>query len=117
MLAAAAVAAAVLAPSASAAGGSVNPQIAGLQVALRAWGYYNGPVDGIAGPVTAGGLHAFQRRMRLPTGVADARTRAKLGPLGPPPFGSRLLRRGRFGWGVSGVPVVLLGAGPFQRAP
>jgi N-acetylmuramoyl-L-alanine amidase len=116
MLAAAAVAAAVLAPSASAAGGSVNPQIAGLQVALRAWGYYNGPVDGIAGPVTAGGLHAFQRRMRLPTGIADARTRAKLGPLGRPLFGSRLLERGCFGWDVSVLQFVLWRAGLYNGA-
>ena len=108
MLFAAAVAAAVLAPpSANASGGSLNPQIAGLQVALRAWGYYNGPVDGIAGPQTAGGLHAFQRRMHLPTGIADARTRARLGPLGRPLFGSRLLERGCFGWDVSVLQFVL----------
>lgn len=103
----AAVAAAALAPSANASGGKVNPQIAGLQVALRAWGYYNGPVDGIAGPLTAGGLHAFQKRMHLPRGVADARTRAKLGPLGRPLFGSRLLERGCFGWDVSVLQFVL----------
>ena len=107
-LVAAAVAAAVFAPpSANASGGKVNPQIAGLQVALRAWGYYNGPVDGIAGPLTAGGLHAFQKRMHLPRGVADARTRAKLGPLGRPLFGSRLLERGCFGWDVSVLQFVL----------
>ena len=81
MLAAAAVATVVacVPPSAFASGGSANPQIAGLQVALRAWGYYNGPVDGIAGPMTAGGLHAFQRRVGLPTGVADVRTRVGAG--------------------------------------
>ena len=104
----AAVAAAVLAPpSANASGGIVNPQIAGLQVALRAWGYYNGPVDGIAGPQTAGGLHAFQKRFGLPTGAADAKTRAKLGPLGRPLFGSRLLERGCFGWDVAVLQFVL----------
>jgi LysM repeat protein len=104
----AAVAAAVLAPpSANASGGNLNPQIAGLQVALRAWGYYNGPVDGIAGPLTAGGLHAFQKRFGLPTGVADAKTRAKLGPLGRPLFGSRLLERGCFGWDVAVLQFVL----------
>ena len=107
MLVAAAVAAVVFAPSANAAGGKVNPQIAGLQVALRAWGYYNGPVDGIAGPLTAGGLHAFQKRFGLPRGVADAKTRAKLGPLGWPLFGSRLLERGCFGWDVSVLQFVL----------
>ena len=81
--------------------GEREPADRRLQVALRAWGYYNGPVDGIAGPMTAGGLHAFQRRVGLPTGVADVRTRVKLGPLGTPLFGSRLLERGCFGWDVS----------------
>ena len=116
-LLAAAVAAAVFAPpSANASGGTVNPQIAGLQVALRAWGYYNGPVDGISGPLTAGGLHRFQRREHLPTGVADARTRAKLGPLGSPLFGSRLLERGCFGWDVSVLQFVLRRAGLYSGA-
>jgi LysM repeat protein len=115
MLLAAAVAAAVLAPSANASGG-INPQIAGLQVALRAWGYYNGPVDGIAGPLTAGGLHAFQRVHGLPTGVADVRTRAKLGPLGHPLFGSRQLKRGDFGWDVSVLQFVLQRTGLYRGA-
>jgi peptidoglycan hydrolase-like protein with peptidoglycan-binding domain len=116
MLVAAVVAAAVLAPAASASAGNVNPQIAGLQVALRAWGLYNGPVDGIAGPLTAAGLHRFQRDMGLPTGVADARTRAKLGPLGHPLFGSRLLERGCFGWDVSVLQFVLKRAGYYRGA-
>ena len=116
-LVAAAVAAAVIAPpSAFASGGKTNPQIAGLQVALRAWGYYNGPVDGIAGPLTAGGLHKFQRRFGLTTGVADAKTRAKLGPLGRPLFGSRLLERGCFGWDVSVLQFVLARAGLYNGA-
>jgi peptidoglycan hydrolase-like protein with peptidoglycan-binding domain len=54
-----AVAAAVLAPAAHAAG---NPQIAGLQVALRAHGLYLSQIDGIAGPKTAAAVHTFQRR-------------------------------------------------------
>ena len=116
MLAVAAVAAAVLAPSANAAAGMVNPQIAGLQVALRAWGMYAGPIDGIAGPLTARGLHRFQRRMGLPAGVSDLRTRAKLGPLGRPLFGSRNLRRGDFGWDVSVLQFVLARAGLYHGA-
>jgi len=116
MLVAAAVAAAVLAPSASAAGGSVNPQIAGLQVALRAWGLYSGPIDGISGRLTAAGLHAFQRKMGLPAGPANARTRAKLGPLGRPLFGSRNLVRGDFGWDVSVLQFVLARAGMYHGA-
>src|SRR5437588_6287523 len=116
MLAAAAVAAAVLAPSAGATGGSVNPQIAGLQVALRAWGRYAGPIAGIAGPLTATGLHRFQRKAGLAPGVADARTRAKLGPLGRPLFGSRNLHRGDFGWDVSVLQFVLTRAGYYDGA-
>lgn len=116
MLIAAAVAAVVLVPSANAAGGSVNPQIAGLQVALRAWGLYAGPIDGISGRLTASGLHAFQRKMGLPAGAADARTRAKLGPLGRPLFGSRNLVRGDFGWDVSVLQFVLQRAGLYHGA-
>ena len=116
MLAAAAVVFAVLAPSATAAVGSVNPQIAGLQVALRAWGFYSGAIDGVSGPLTASGLHAFQHRMGLPAGPVDARTRAKLGPLGQPLFGSRSLVRGDFGWDVSVLQFVLERAGKYHGA-
>ena len=70
-----------------------NPQIAGLQVALRAYGLYTGPVDAIAGPGTVRATKAFQRRAGL---VADGRagpaTRRALGPLGAPVFGRRTLR-------------------------
>ena len=43
----------------------VNPQIAGLQVALRAHGLYLAQIDGIAGPRTSAAVHAFQRAHRL----------------------------------------------------
>ena len=33
-----------------------NPQVPGLQVALRAHGFYAGPIDGIPGPNTYAGL-------------------------------------------------------------
>ena len=61
---------------------AVNPQIAGLQVALRAHGLYLAQIDGIAGPRTSAALHAFQRKHGLPVGVASTRTRRALGPLG-----------------------------------
>ena len=67
--------AALAAPAAAHA--SVNPQIAGLQVALRAHGLYLAQIDGIAGPRTTAAVHAFQRRKHLPVGVADIRTRAR----------------------------------------
>ena len=51
---------ALVAPSVAHARG--NPQIAGLQVALRAHGLYLAQIDGIAGPRTAAAVHAFQPR-------------------------------------------------------
>jgi LysM repeat protein len=121
MLAVAAVATAVtstfvFASSANAAAGGLNPQIAGLQVALRAWGLYAGPVDGISGPLTARGLHTFQERHHLTVGVANARTRVALGPLGHPLFGSRQLAKGDFGWDVSVLQFVLTRAGLYHGA-
>jgi soluble lytic murein transglycosylase-like protein len=89
------------------ANAAVNPQIAGLQVALRAHGLYLSQIDGIAGPKTAAAVRTFQREHGLPIGVADARTRAALGPLGRPLFGSRTLRAGDFGWDVSVLQFLL----------
>ena len=78
-----------------------NPQIAGLQVALRAYGLYNGPIDAIAGPKTLRATKAFQRRAGVVVdGRAGPATRAALGPLGTPVLGRRTLRRGVFGWDV-----------------
>src|SRR6267142_998897 len=71
--------------AAAAPAGALNPQHAGLQVALRAQGLYLGPIDAIA----------------------DARTRRELGPLGTPLFGSRPLVRGRFGWDVAVLQFLL----------
>src|SRR4029079_3428707 len=85
-----------------------NPQIAGLQVALRAYGLYHGPVDAIAGPKTVLATKAFQRRAGLPVdGRAGPATRRALGPLGTPVFGRRTLRRGLFGWDVSVLQFML----------
>jgi LysM repeat protein len=113
LLAVAATAAALAAPAAHAAG---NPQIAGLQVALRAHGLYLSTIDGIAGPRTAAAVHAFQRKHGLPAGVAGAHTRAALGPLGRPLFGSRVLRRGDFGWDVSVLQFLLTRRGVYAGA-
>src|ERR1044072_1272945 len=85
-----------------------NPQIAGLQVALRAYGLYNGPIDAIAGPKTVSATRAFQRRAGIPVdGRAGPATRRALGPLGTPVFGRRTLRRGLFGWDVSVLQFML----------
>ena len=80
-----------------------NPQIPGLQVALRAKGFYPGPIDGIAGPLTARGVRNFQRSVGIAVdGVAGPITRGKLGRLGRPLFGERkLIHEGSVGWDVS----------------
>jgi len=85
-----------------------NPQIPGLQVALRARGYDPGPIDGVVGPRTAHAVRAFQRRAGIHAdGLAGPRTRARLGRLGRPLFGARTLARGRIGWDVSVLQFML----------
>ena len=93
-------------PTTASAG--VNPQTAGLQVALRAYGLYSGPIDGIAGPATVRGVEAFQRRVGLRVdGRVGPATRRALGPLGRPLFGRRTMRRGAFGWDVAVLQFLL----------
>jgi hypothetical protein len=104
--------AAALCATPAALASSVNPQTAGLQVALRAQGLYRGPIDAIAGAKTVAAVRAFQRLHHLPvTGLADARTRRQLGPLGRPLFGNRTLRRGDFGWDVAVLQFLLVRQG------
>jgi hypothetical protein len=88
--------------------GAANPQVAGLQVALRAYGLYTGPIDGVAGPLTAAATRAFQRRHHLAAdGLAGQRTRAAMGVLGRPLFGRRMMALGRFGWDVAVLQYLL----------
>jgi soluble lytic murein transglycosylase-like protein len=94
--------------AASAPALALNPQSAGLQVALRFQGLYSGPIDGLVGPQTVHALRAFQRREGLPvTGLADVKTRIALGPLGSPLFGRRPLHRGMLGWDVAVLQFLL----------
>ena len=94
--------------AAAPAGASLNPQHAGLQVALRAQGLYLGPIDAIIGPKTVAAVRAFQRVHGLHvTGIADVKTRRQLGPLGTPLFGSRTLIHGKFGWDVAVMQFLL----------
>jgi LysM repeat protein len=94
-----------------------NPQIAGLQAALRAHGIYCGAIDGVMGSRTRAALKTFQRRAGLaPDGVPGQRTRRALGPLGHPLFGARTLVRGRFGWDVSVLQFLLAKAGLYDGA-
>ena len=85
-----------------------NPQIAGLQVALRAYGLYGGAIDAIAGPRTVRATKTFQSRKHLPVdGLAGPLTRRALGPLGRPLFGRRTLRRRMIGRDVSVLQFLL----------
>jgi peptidoglycan hydrolase-like protein with peptidoglycan-binding domain len=106
--------AALAAPAGAAAG--VNPQIAGLQVALRAHGLYLAQIDGISGPKTVAAIHAFQRQHGLPVGLATTRTRLALGPLGRPLFGARTLDRGDFGFDVAVLQFLMTRAGVYTGA-
>jgi peptidoglycan hydrolase-like protein with peptidoglycan-binding domain len=100
-----AAASAWLAPPAAA---RVNPQVAGLQVALRAYSLYSGPIDGISGPATRRGVRLFQRRAGLQVdGRAGRVTRSAFGPLGRPLFGKRTMHRGLVGWDVSVLQFLL----------
>ena len=114
---AAVAAAAVAAPTALAAGGP-DPEIAALQVSLRSKGMYFGKIDGLAGPMTAKGLRAFQRAAGLPvTGELGPRTRARLGALGRPLVARRVLVQGslRLGRLVAPVSPRPRGASPAAR--
>lgn len=85
-----------------------NYQIAGLQVGLYRFGYYKGAIDGIAGPQTEAAIRKLQQSARIPPdGVAGKRTRAALGRFGRPGFGSRILKRGMFGFDVSVLQFLL----------
>jgi peptidoglycan hydrolase-like protein with peptidoglycan-binding domain len=106
--AAALCAASLTAFTLAAAAHASNPQIAGLQVALRAYGLYNGSIDAIAGPKTVRATKAFQRRAGIfVDGLPGPKTRRALGPLGAPLFGRRTLRVGKFGWDVSVLQFLL----------
>ena len=90
------------APASSEAAG--RPDVAALQVALRANGLYQGDVDGISGPMTRTALLRFQRQNGIrATGKVGYVTRCKLGALGKPLLGQRDLVRGRVGWDVASL--------------
>ena len=111
LLITAVLAALAVAPQALAVGGP-DPEIAALQVSLRSKGMYFGQIDGVAGPMTAKGLRAFQRAAGLPvTGELGPRTRAQLGALGRPLVARRVLVQGAYGWDVSSLQFLLARAG------
>ena len=101
---AAATAALLLTPAAQ----GFNPQVAGLQIALRQQGLYRSSIDGVQGPKTVHAVRAFQRRHGLTVdGLAGPQTRAALGPRGRPLFGTRLIRRGMRGYDVGVLQFLL----------
>jgi len=93
---------------APAAASAASANVAALQVALRARGFYAGTVDGVAGPATAAAVRRLQRRRGLPAdGVAGPRTRRALGRRGRPRLGSRPLALNARGWDVAGLQFLL----------
>jgi peptidoglycan hydrolase-like protein with peptidoglycan-binding domain len=97
---------------------AADPQVAGLQVALRAHGLYRGAIDGLGGPQTRSAVLAFQRRKGLAAdGRAGPRTRAALGPLGRPRLGRRPIVRGSIGLDVAAFQFLLARRGFYDAAP
>jgi peptidoglycan hydrolase-like protein with peptidoglycan-binding domain len=94
-----------------------SPQQAGVQVALRAAGFYRGPIDGIVGPETRAAVELAQTRAHQPaTGVITTPLRDSLGPLGRPLLGQREIAPGDFGLDVSVLQFVLARAGYYHSA-
>jgi len=89
-----------------------RPDVASLQVALRAMNLYGGEVDGISGPLTRRGVRRFQRRKRLTVdAIVGPRTRRALGRRGRPSLGRRAMRNGSRGWDVAGLQYLLKARG------
>src|SRR5438132_8470727 len=87
---------------AASASGAADPGGAARQVALRAQGFYAGPIDGDPGPSTGDAVRKLQQRKGLPVdGVAGPKTRAALGRFARHARGSRELRVGTSGWDVA----------------
>jgi murein DD-endopeptidase MepM/ murein hydrolase activator NlpD len=96
------------APAAAHAATMGNAGVAGLQVALRAHGLYDGTVDGFAGPGTRTAVRRWQRRAGLAAdGVAGPQTLSSLGRRGRPRLGARPLKDGRAGFDVAQLQFLL----------
>jgi peptidoglycan hydrolase-like protein with peptidoglycan-binding domain len=85
-----------------------SPNVAALQVALRAVHRYHGGIDGVVGPGTRAAVRSFQRRHGLVAdGVAGPQTRRALGRRGSPLLGSRVMQQGNRGWDVAALQFLL----------
>jgi murein DD-endopeptidase MepM/ murein hydrolase activator NlpD len=96
-----------------------KPNVAALQVALRARDLYHGTIDGISGPRTQAAVRRFQRRANLGVdGVVGPRTRRALGRYARHRYGERVLRNGKTGWDVAALQFALawhgFPSGPFD---
>lgn len=81
-----------------------DPNVAGLQVALRARGLYAGTIDGVIGPGTQRAVIRFQRRAHIGVdGVPGPQTRRALGRWGRHRYSTRMLHGGMRGWDVAGL--------------
>jgi peptidoglycan hydrolase-like protein with peptidoglycan-binding domain len=86
----------------------VDPQVAGLQVALAAHRFYAGEIDALPGTMTVTAVRSLQRQAGLPvTGIATLETRAALGKLGRPLFGKRVIKPGMVGFDVAVLQFLL----------
>jgi murein DD-endopeptidase MepM/ murein hydrolase activator NlpD len=96
----------LLAPNALAAG---DPEVAALQVGLRARGLYGGSVDGVLGAGTVTAVKRLQRRTGIAAdGVPGPKTRRALGRYArPAPLGKRVLVTGMRGWDVAALQFAL----------
>jgi peptidoglycan hydrolase-like protein with peptidoglycan-binding domain len=81
---------------------SRDPNVAALQVALRARGVYAGPVDGLAGAATV----AAVRRIGG-DGLFGRRTLRALGRFARHPLGSRQVAEGTVGWDAAAIQFML----------
>jgi peptidoglycan hydrolase-like protein with peptidoglycan-binding domain len=108
-LAAAVILTLVVALAAPAAADALGrPNVAALQVKLRARGLYHGTIDGIAGPRTHAAVRRLQRRAHLVVdGIAGPQTRRALGRYARHRYGARMLASGKTGWDVAALQFAL----------
>jgi len=88
--------------SAAGAAPARDPNVAALQVGLRAHGLYHGPVDGLAGVRTL----AAVRRLGG-DGLFGRRTLHRLGKFARHPLGSRPVLDGTVGWDAAAIQFML----------
>ena len=106
------IAAVVFPRSRSACAARAAPIEIAAQVSLRSKGMYFGKIDGLAGPMTAKGLRAFQRAARLPvTGELGLERALSSARSAVHCVARRVLVQGTYGWDVSSLQFLLARAG------